>query len=152
MFHEPQIDFGAITDIHKIAKLFSIGIAIGAFKQTANPLTQQLLVEESKENILTYTPQQLKWCEEHESDIWAHFMERKIFFSSDFQLRLDYINDGPFTKGFPKEAPSRVGVWLGVQIVNSYMVKHPDVTLQQLMNNQDLHQIFNQSGYKPNKK
>jgi hypothetical protein len=115
-------------------------------------LTQQLLVEESKENILTYTPQQLKWCEEHESDIWAHFMERKIFFSSDFQLRLDYINDGPFTKGFPKEAPSRVGVWLGVQIVNSYMVKHPDVTLQQLMNNQDLHQIFNQSGYKPNKK
>ena len=45
MFHEPQIDFGAITDIHKIAKLFSIGIAIGAFKQTANPLTQQLLVE-----------------------------------------------------------------------------------------------------------
>jgi hypothetical protein len=115
-------------------------------------LTQQLLPEESKENILTYNLSQLKWCEEHESDIWAHFIERKIFFSSDFKLRMDYINDGPFTKGFPKEAPARVGVWLGLQIVNSYMLKHPDVTLPQLMNNQDLHQIFNQSGYKPNRK
>jgi len=115
-------------------------------------LTQQLIPEESKENILTYNPAQLKWCEEHESDIWAHFIERKIFFSSDFKLRTAYINDGPFTNGFPKESPARVGVWLGLQIVNSYMLKYPDVTLPELMNNQNLHQIFNQSGYKPDRK
>ena len=115
-------------------------------------LTQQLIPEESEENILTYNSAQLKWCEDHEAEIWAHFIERKVFFSSDFKLRTAYINDGPFTNGFPKESPARVGVWLGFQLVNSYMFKHPDVTLPQLMNTQNLHQIFNQSGYKPDRK
>jgi len=115
-------------------------------------LTQQLIPEETKENILSYNPAHLKWCEDHASEIWAHFIDQKIFFNSDFKLRTAYINDGPFTNGFPKESPARIGVWLGFEIVNSYMFKHPDVTLPQLMNNQNLHQIFNQSGYKPNKK
>jgi len=115
-------------------------------------LTQQLIPEESKENILSYNTAHLKWCEAHESEIWAHFIDQKIFFNSDFKLRTAYINDGPFTNGFPKESPARIGVWLGFEIVNSYMFKHPDVTLPELMNNQNLHQIFNQSGYKPNKK
>lgn len=111
-------------------------------------LLAQLLPEYSKDELIGYSPEEWKWCSDHEAQIWAHFIDRKLFYSTDFNDEVAYLNDGPFTKGFPKEAPARIGVWLGFNLVESYMKKNT-LSIQELIMEQDARKIFNQSKYKP---
>jgi hypothetical protein len=60
-----------------------------------------------------------------------------------------FIDDGPFTASFTEESPARTGVWLGWQVVRSYMKQHPEVKLTDLMDNKDFQGMLNQSGYQP---
>lgn len=113
---------------------------------------QQLLPETDARMFLGYTPEEMAWCKANEGQIWAHFVDRKLFYSTDFNDQVKYINDGPFTPGFPKEAPAKAGVWLGWQIVLHYMERHPDMDLAALMAMQDARGLFKDSGYKPLRK
>lgn len=112
-------------------------------------LISQLLPDYADERILAYSKAQIDWCQQNEGKIWAHFIDKKLFYSTDFNNEVAYVSDGPFSKGFPKEAPARIGVWLGFSIVKSFMLTHPEVTLNELMEMHDAHQLFNTSGYKP---
>jgi len=64
-------------------------------------------------------------------------------------LTAKYINPAPFTSYFPEESPGRTGIWLGWQIIRSYMDKNQDITLPQLMDNFDVQGILEKSGYRP---
>jgi hypothetical protein len=111
-------------------------------------LEQMLLPQKNEADILGYTAEELKWCYDNEARIWSHFIDRKLFFSTDFNNEVAYINDGPFTKGFPEEAPARIGVWLGLQLVKSYMDKN-EADIHKLMQQKDARLIFSKSKYKP---
>jgi gliding motility-associated lipoprotein GldB len=109
-----------------------------------------MLAPEMPDTIKTgYTKQQLDWCVKNESNVWAFFIEQKLLFSTVVQQYVKYINDGPTTNGLPKESPSKIGAWMGWQIVKSYMNNNPDITLQQLLNEKDAQKILNNSSYKP---
>lgn len=81
--------------------------------------------------------------------MWLHLVEKKMLYSSNRMDIIRYINDGPYTSGFPTESPARTGIWIGWQIVRQYMDKHPETTLPELMNNIDYQGILNASGYFP---
>jgi hypothetical protein len=114
-------------------------------------LSQLLLPELSEALILGYTNKQAAYNAESESRIWAHFVDKQLFYSKDFNDQVNYINDGPFTPGFTKDTPPRMGVWLGLQLVKKYMDQNRQITIPDLMRNSDMHAIFKQSGYKPPK-
>jgi uncharacterized protein YjaZ len=59
------------------------------------------------------------------------------------------MNDGPFTAEVTQDSPGRLGVWVGWRIVDSYMRNNKDVTLCELMNENDAQKILEQSYYKP---
>jgi len=99
---------------------------------------------------LGFTEEQLEWCYENELSIWKHFVDNDLFFKVDHKNVVKYINEGPFTTGFPKESPARVGVWLGYQIVKGFM-KQKNTSLQELMYLNDAKTIFAASKYKPAK-
>lgn len=98
-----------------------------------------------------YTAKQLKWCEDFKGNIWRFFLEENLLFETDFQKIQKYLNEAPFTPGFGEtnESAPKLGVWTGWQIVKQYMDKHPNVTLQQLMNDRDAQKILNESKYRP---
>ncbi len=98
-----------------------------------------------------YSQKQLKWCRENEYNMWAYFVQKKIFYLSDPVEMVKYTGDGPFTSAFNKESPSRVGIWIGWQIIRSYMDHHPKETLEDLMNEKDAQAILSQSKYKPSR-
>lgn len=98
-----------------------------------------------------FSESQLKWCEENEGNIWSFFIENKLMFNTNPSEYAKFVNDGPATNGFPKEAPGRIGVWVGWQIVKEYMKKNSDVTLQNLLEEKDAQKILEESGYKPKK-
>lgn len=103
-----------------------------------------------KHILIGYTPEQLKWCESAEADIWAFYNEEDLFYSKNYMEHKKHVDDGPKTAGMPKEAPGNVGSWLGWQIVNQYMKNSGDaVSLSQLINTSP-ETIMNKSKYKPN--
>ncbi|MCG6186086.1 gliding motility lipoprotein GldB [Maribellus maritimus] len=96
-----------------------------------------------------YTEKQLEWCKKNEAEMWLRLVETKMLYSSKRMDIIRYINDGPYTNGFPLASPARTGVWIGWQIVRKYMNEHPEITLPQLMQNTDYQKILNESGYFP---
>ncbi len=96
-----------------------------------------------------YTGKQLRWCIENEPQMWNYLVEQKMLYSNKRMDILRYLNDGPYTTGFPLESPSRTGIWIGWQIIREYMKKYKEVTLEELMNKNDYQQILNDSRYYP---
>jgi len=96
-----------------------------------------------------FSKKNLDFCEKNEAHMWTYLAEHKELYSTDRMSIKRFIDDGPFTASFTNESPGRTGVWLGWQIVRSYMKQHPEVKLADLMNNHDSQGILNQSGYQP---
>ena len=96
-----------------------------------------------------YTSKQWDWCIKSEQSMWDYFIDKKELFTT---VQLDikrYIDDAPFTSTFPHESPGRTGVWIGWRIVCNYMKTHPEVSLEQLMKDNDYQKIMNESKYNP---
>jgi hypothetical protein len=108
-----------------------------------------LLPEMSDSLKIGYTTEQLEWCQNNEAQMWNYLVENKMLYSNRRMDILRYINDGPYTTGFPIESPPRTGTWLGWQIVRQYMKKHEEITLPQLMANKNYQEILNASDYYP---
>ncbi|UYW00663.1 gliding motility lipoprotein GldB [Flavobacterium agricola] len=101
---------------------------------------------------MNYTPEQIVWCQENESEIWSYLVDKKLLFDSDSRLDARFVRKAPFSKFYleiDQESPGRTGVWLGWQIVKSYM-QHNDVSLQTMLTTEPK-DIFENSKYKPKK-
>ncbi|MFM2206567.1 MAG: hypothetical protein RL213_542 [Bacteroidota bacterium] len=98
-----------------------------------------------------YTADQIKWCSENEGKVWSFFIDNKLLYSKDPNILMKYVGEGPSTNGFPEGSPGNIGLFVGTRIVTTYMESHPEMTLQQLMEIKDLHQLFQESRYKPKK-
>jgi len=96
-----------------------------------------------------YKKEQFDWCKSHEPEMWSYLVEKKMLFSGDRMELVRFINPSPFTTPFGQKSPGRTGVWIGWQIVKSYMKKNPERALKDLMKENDYHKILNESGYSP---
>ncbi len=101
--------------------------------------------------ITGYTSAQLDWAKKSEADIWAFFIENNLLFNTDASLYAKFVNDGPATSGFPKEAPGKLGAFIGWQIVKQYAEKNSELSLPEILAENDSQKILEQSGYKPKK-
>ena len=102
------------------------------------------------EVLFGYTKRQLDWAVENEGNLWADIVGNQRLYATEYDLFRTFFADGPFTNEYSHEAPPRLGEFLGLHIVRSYMGSH-DVRLQDLMKDTDLQGIFQESGYKPKK-
>lgn len=98
---------------------------------------------------IRYTSDQIAWCEANEWNIWKEVVDQQILHAQDEEEIIKWITEGPFTATLPKESPSRVGIWLGWQIVRDYMEKNPNVSLEELMQESNYQRIL--KNYKPDK-
>jgi gliding motility-associated lipoprotein GldB len=96
-----------------------------------------------------YSSNEIKSIDANLPVIWGHFIDRKILFETSRKVVEQYTGEGPFVNEISNDCPGRIGRWLGWQIVRKYMNEHPEVSLQELMDNKDAVKIFKESGYKP---
>lgn len=108
-----------------------------------------VLPEKADSLKIGYTTQQLKWAEQNEENIWAFLIENDLLFSTNYQAQSKLLIDGPFTTGFSKKSPSRIGVWLGWEIVKEYMNNNENISFEQLLKEKDSQKILKLSAYKP---
>lgn len=102
--------------------------------------------------ICEYSSKEIHLLDEDPAFVWEHFVSNKLFYNSDRAAIQKYIDDRPKTFEIGQNCPGRVGRWLGYEIVKSYMKEHPEITLQQLMDETDAKKIFNESHYHPKSK
>ncbi len=96
-----------------------------------------------------FTAQQMDWCIRNETMMWTYLVENKLLFSTDARTISGFVNPAPFTREFTSDSPGMAALWLGWQIVSSYMDRNRHVTLEELMNDDDYQKILNQARYRP---
>ena len=95
-----------------------------------------------------FSNKQLEWCKNNEAQMWNYLIENKLLFSTELQNIRKLVTDHPFTPFFTNESPGRTGVWIGWQIVKSYM-KKTKCNLKELMYEKDYQKIMTISAYNP---
>jgi uncharacterized protein YjaZ len=108
------------------------------------------LLREAPDSIkIGFTPDAMEWCNTYEARIWAHLVDQELLYSTEYMNINKWINQAPFVAGIPKDSPGRLGQWVGWQIVRSYMKNNPELSMLQLMENQNAQDILARSNYKP---
>ena len=115
-------------------------------------LKDMFLPEYSDFDKMGYTKEQQDWSLANENEIWRYFVDQGLLYDTNSDLVQRFIAPAPFSKFYleiDNESPGRIGVWMGWQIVRSFM-NNNDVSLQQLMT-MDAKEVFERSKYKPKK-
>ena len=110
---------------------------------------QMLVPSSPDERIIGYTPAQLEWCQANEEKLWAFLVENELLYSPDLSAFNRMMQDGPFTTSFGSESAPRPGHWIGWMIVRSYMRKHSEISIADLMKKTDAHALFQDAAYRP---
>ncbi len=114
-------------------------------------LLEHLLPDVHDTILIGWSAEKWRWVKEHEAQLWMYFIKHDLLYETEYIKYRKYVQDGARTAGLPPEAPGNVGSWIGWQIVRRYMARHPEVTIQQLMNHPDStgQEILRASGYRP---
>ncbi|MFL5765357.1 MAG: hypothetical protein ACJ77K_15540 [Bacteroidia bacterium] len=114
-------------------------------------LSDALLPDVTDTLKIQYTVPQMEYCRQNEFNVWGYFAAQKLLYTTDQAEIAKFTSDGPFTSALSKEAPARIGHWIGWQIVRQFMKNNPDISLEDLMNENDAQKILAKSKYKPGK-
>jgi hypothetical protein len=98
--------------------------------------------------LMNYTTAQMNYCDKFEKNLWSFFAEKNRLYENNMRTVTELTADGPFTGVISKECPPRIAMWVGLQIVRSYM-KNNEVTLEKLMSEKNAQKILNSSKYRP---
>jgi hypothetical protein len=98
---------------------------------------------------LMWTEKEWDWAKENELNIWKEIAQQNVLFGTRKEEIAKWFNEAPFTNAgnLPANASPQLGLWMGWKIVSAYMVKNPNVTLEQLWKERNNQKIL--SAYKP---
>lgn len=126
---------------HLLANMIYLGKALYFTEAMCPDLPDTLLTG--------FTGQQSEWCAANEEAMWTYLAEQRLLYDTERLTVQRYTGDAPFTSTFSDQSPGRTGVWLGWQIVRSFMNQHPEVSLQAMIEAYDAQTLLAQSGYNP---
>ena len=96
-----------------------------------------------------YSDYQYRWAETYEENVWNYLIDKKILFEINPLLIRNFTGEGPFTNAFGNQSAPGVASYCGYGIVCSFMNNNPSVTLPQLMQIQNMQEIYNRARYNP---
>jgi hypothetical protein len=108
-----------------------------------------MLPETIDEILFGFTLSQMNFCRNNEEQMWQYLIEKDLIFNTDqFTIR-KLTGEAPFTSFFTNESPGRAAVWMGFRIVESYMQKNKNISMEELLNNTDIQSILEMAKYSP---
>ena len=135
-----QFNETTLTDRSLLAEMIYYGKSYH-FTKTILPCTPDEL-------IIGYETEEIIGSYANEEMIWGHFIENELLFETNpFEIR-KYTGEAPFTDVISPDAPGRIGRWIGWNIVDDYQSNN-ELSLTEVMKQDDARLIFKNSGYKP---
>lgn len=88
------------------------------------------LPSETPAELLGYDDSEIDWVTQNESAIWQHLVSTDLLFSTDPATADRLVRPAPSTPAVNPAAPGRVGRFIGMRIVRSYLSANPDSTVE----------------------
>ncbi len=110
------------------------------------------VLESSDEALaLGYSPDQLVWLSDNEKNIWNAMIEKDLVYSTDRMVADRLVRPAPSTSIVNPDAPGRLGRFVGLRIVQSYLRNYPGVELATLLDSAFYNspQVLVRSNYYP---
>jgi hypothetical protein len=111
-------------------------------------LISQLLPCVSPYQIMGYSSEVMDDVLANQEIIWANFIENQWLYETNEFTKKKFIGERPNVYEIGEKCPGRIGAWLGWQIVSGY-VDNNEVSVKELLLQDDHHMIFTKSKYKP---
>lgn len=99
--------------------------------------------------FIWYSAEEIEGARMNQDLIWQRFVDDEVLFSTSHETKQKFLNERPKTIEVGEKCPGRIGQWVGWQIVNNFMEKHPEMTLSSLMELNNAQHLFKESRYKP---
>lgn len=128
------------SDRTLLGEMIGYGKAFEFVKRIVPTTPDSLIIGYSQENLeKTYASQ---------TEVWAFILTNKLLYETNEIKKQKYIGERPFTNEMGAEVPGAIGRWVGWRIIGSYMARHPEITLPELMKEDNAAKILQESGYK----
>jgi hypothetical protein len=101
---------------------------------------------------LGYTQAQVDGCYFNEAEAWARILDQKLLYSTEFDKWRKLVTPSPNAPVIYTEAPGEMGNWIGLRILQSYMKRHPNTKMQDLLAITDVQKLLEAAKYKPKRK
>jgi hypothetical protein len=132
----------AIPDLTMVEEMIGYGKTLYFMEQTMPCLGDT--------TIAGYSDKVMEDVNKNASVIYAHFVDRNLFFNKESLLKAKYVGERPAVPEIGDDCPGRIGQWMGWQIVRKW-AKDKNLTLAQVMAESDGQKIFNEARWKPEK-
>ena len=84
---------------------------------------------------------------ENEKEIWNYICTNDHLHARDPMVIRYYMKPAPAVDMLGAQAPALIGTWMGARIIASYMKKHKDMKLKDLLEFTDYHVMLSESNY-----
>lgn len=112
-----------------------------------NYVVQNLLGYDSVGEAMGYSEEENDWCKEHEQEVWKYICSNGHLRARDPMVIRYYMKPAPAVDMLGSQAPALIGTWVGARIVASYMKKHKDMKLKDLLEFTNYHQMLEDADY-----
>lgn len=103
----------------------------------------------SVEEELGYTDEEVKWSKNNKKAIWEYMLQNGHLYATDPMIIRKYNKPAPYTAFFGDTSPALIGVWMGTQLVDSYMKNHKKFKIKDLLEYTDYRQMLAEAKFKP---
>lgn len=98
-----------------------------------------------------FDEQSIQWYRQNDHKVWSWFTKNNALMSSDQTMVKRFLHPRSENYYLGKGTPDRIGLWVGLQIVDGYMKKHPDMSVVELARFTDYATMLEESDYPPSK-
>lgn len=79
---------------------------------------------------LGYSSEEVDWCEEHENELWKEIERNHYAAATDPMVIRSYISSDSRLLFKGEKTPPFLGIWLGMQMVEKYMKRRPEIGIK----------------------
>lgn len=109
----------------------------------------KVLNYKSFEEELGFTVEEAQWCKANRKSIWEYMIQNGHLFTTDPMIIRKYTKSAPYTAFFGDGSPAMVGIWMGVQLIDSYMKNNKKERVEQLLEHTNYQQMLTNAKFKP---
>ena len=102
----------------------------------------KILDYNSLEDEIGYTKAEAAWCEKNRKEVWTHILQNHHLDAKDPMILRMYLRPAPCTACFGDDSPFELGVWIGAQMIDAYMKKNKNVTIAELLEDNDYRKML----------
>jgi hypothetical protein len=114
-------------------------------------ILKKILPQSDDADLFGYSAAQYAATMKAEQDIWNYLLKMNLVYSKDPKVAKQLLGEGPFSIYFGNEIPGNVGVFIGSQIVKSWIAQQSEQDQSNLIAllQMPAEKIFAESKYKP---